>query len=417
MKRHAAIRVSTLLLWAVAGCGKSSGGSRADAATEARADTTPARDAGVDRSDAVTGDADAAADVGATAFGIFSGLTALAMDGYADKVVGFAAGHAARSSGVVNPFVPLAGEDSSRAIAVSADGTIVAGTSMTGAASVAVLWTDPPGTGQALGFARAGDTVSAAVALSDDGSTVVATSGGPLTSLFAMSAFVWKDGDTTVIPPLPGDTGIEPVVMSADGSTVAGISWPNETGRVFVWTAAAGTIEVPLTLDAPTTPAVTALSADGSVLVGSIYSKPATGVSQRVFRWTRAMGTTYLTPTGAYATAGGVTADGKLIAGTIGQALFLSTAAGFVTTPFPPLVRNVVNLILDRGGSMLLGSSGDLLFDGNQLFAWTISSKGFTPLTLPYEPSIETAIPLGIAVDGRIFVATGGETAREFIRP
>lgn len=111
--------------------------------------------------------------------------------------------------------------------------------------------------------------------------------------------------------PLPGGTRSDVMAISADGTTIVGVSDPSEGARAFRWTADAG-IEDLGVLPGTLQSVAYDVSADGSVVVGQ------SGL--RAFRWTAAEGMVDIgsLPLGEFAVADGVSADGAVIVGSSG---------------------------------------------------------------------------------------------------
>ncbi|MEZ6015013.1 MAG: hypothetical protein R3F49_07870 [Planctomycetota bacterium] len=131
--------------------------------------------------------------------------------------------------------------------------------------------------------------------------------------------------------------------VSEDGSSVVGsylVTTPSPPLPGFHWDRPSGVTLVPTLRPGDGTSAVNAVSADGSVGVGSSGSSfgstggPVPPPTHKAFRWTSATGPVFLgfLPGGQYSYANGVSADGNVIVGTSdtgGQSeAFLWTAAG-----------------------------------------------------------------------------------------
>jgi len=255
------------------------------------------------------------------------------------------------------------------AAAVSADGKIAIGGGF--------RWPTPD-TQEPLGFD--------AVAMSADGAVVAGTSQGA--TFFQGQSFRRLGGTNTPIAPLAGDDGNEVTAMSADGSTIAGHSWSiaMRQEHTFVWSAATGLTEE-LSFPGVAEADVLALSADGSVLAGeAIFGTPAfPGVQGttaiRPFRWTRATGVVYL-ETGnpqSMARFSGVSADGSTIGAAEGGKAYVWKGSGVTTAAPPQSYTFLFGSQLDPSGRTLAvsmqetfseGGTGDLAvwrFDGSSL--------------------------------------------------
>jgi len=136
-------------------------------------------------------------------------------------------------------FIPLGdlpgGLFLSRASGVSADGSVVVGSSVSASSLEAFRWT--PGEGMVgLGFLP-GFPTSGASAASANGSVVVGTSLGPSEE----EAFRWTAaGGLVGLGVLPGGEGglSSALVVSADGSLVVGVSDSSAGRQAFRWTEA-----------------------------------------------------------------------------------------------------------------------------------------------------------------------------------
>jgi probable HAF family extracellular repeat protein len=206
------------------------------------------------------------------------------------------------------------GGSESRALGVSADGSVVVGWAHNAAGRMrAFRWTAADGM-QDLGTLGGGE--SAALGVSADGSVVV---GWALNAAGQIRAFRWTEArGMEDLGTLGGDwSGARGV--SADGSVVVG--WAENAAwrwRAFRWTAAEGMRDLG-TLDGGESVA-TGVSADGSVVVGWVENAPWL---LRSFRWTAAGGMEDLNITYAHLLTNGsvlieahaISPDGRYIAG------------------------------------------------------------------------------------------------------
>jgi len=188
------------------------------------------------------------------------------------------------SAASFTPLGSLGSGTGSGAADLSADGTVVVGTS----AGQAFRWT--AGAMTSLG------ANSSAVAVSGDGSVVVGTSAG--------QAFRWTSGGGLVgLGDLPGGAFASSAAgVSANGTVVVG------TGRIdeyvgscarycggdaaFIWTSGAGMVQVfpgtAIDQGGGLGSVATAVSGDGSMLGGIIWAADAT--SRNAFRWSGSIG-------------------------------------------------------------------------------------------------------------------------------
>ena len=196
-------------------------------------------------------------------------------------------------------FLP-GGATRSESSAVSANGSVVVGSSWSLSARRAFRWTAAGGMedlGTLSGHAR-----SQAYGVSADGSTVVGTS-GLLSSIHGDRAFRWTSGSIQDLGTLAGRSRSEAFGISADGSVVVGSCSAKfvEDAGAFRWTQGGGMLGLPITF-------ATAISADGSVVGGGIYD----GIASRAYRWTEAGGPQYL----GSGSVSALSPEGQIVVGT-----------------------------------------------------------------------------------------------------
>ncbi len=278
---------------------------------------------------------------------------------------------------------------------ISADGSVVVGTTSVGA----TRW-DGAGV-QVLG-ALPGDTQSSAVAVSADGNVVVGSSGPSV----ELRAFRWTSvGGMQHLGFLPGGDTAEASAVNADGSVVVGTA---DGGRAFRWTAAGGMQDLG-TLGG-TFSAAYGVNADGSVVVGS--SSIASGETH-AFRWTQSGGMQDIGNFGGLsAVARGVSADGSVVVGTF--VLGFSPARSFVWTVSGGAQDLGFLGLLDSGaagvsadGKVVVGSFSSST-SLPQAYSWT-ETGGFKILSMDLaDPSFAH----GANADGSTVV--GGSFGRAF---
>jgi len=189
------------------------------------------------------------------------------------------------AAAALDPYVvtpqPLAGDSFAQAADVSADGRRVVGTSYGPGGTTVVLWED---LGLPAELTPGGDSAYA-IAISGDGSTVAGAR--------APGAFRWTAADGLV--PLESAAGAAaiPIVsaVSFDGSVWVGSCDERSTPIDFApvrWSDAGGP-QISY-LSTAFRGVATDVSGDGSVVVGSVYDGP----SRRPFVWTTATGFRFL---------------------------------------------------------------------------------------------------------------------------
>lgn len=256
----------------------------------------------------------------------------------------------------------LSGYATSQAIALSADGSVVAGIASTPAGRrQAFRWTAHEGA-VGLGF-MPGGTYSAAAAISADGSVILGN--GDTTSSPTASAgpFLWSAGTGVVrLQPPPNAVLCAGAGMSGDGGVVAGtcLTFNNEA---FLWRGGAA----PVSLGrfgggSNQTSSAAAVSKDGSTIVGT--------------------GHPVLTGAVVWNTGGAATVVGKL--------------ANDATANASAVTRN---------GSSVVGTS----MDGRQVaraFLWT-RTMGIGALGDELPPGVTGTYASGVSGDGATVVGWG----------
>jgi probable HAF family extracellular repeat protein len=205
----------------------------------------------------------------------------------------------------------------SYAFGTNSDGSVVVGWSEKTGGAQAYRWTAAGGM-VGLGYLPGG-TTSYGVGVSADGSVVVGTS--YTTPTGGSKAFRWTaaGGMVALDYPTGYTASAEAIAVSADGSAVVGIAFNNSGGsEAFRWTAATGTVGLGLLSGAGNSTAASAVSGDGSVVLGWTSNSVA-------FRWTAAGGmqsiADYFAAAGVnttgwtFGTANGVSSDGKTLVG------------------------------------------------------------------------------------------------------
>jgi probable HAF family extracellular repeat protein len=160
-----------------------------------------------------------------------------------------------QSTGMVS-IPSLNGATYSNSGGVSADGSVVVGTSGT----QAFRWTQSGGI-VGLGYLP-GHSTSSAEAVSDNGSVIVGTSGFE-------QAFRWtQSGGMQGLGFLPGCNGSEPYNVSPDGSIVVGTCYSSSSNPAYRWTQSTGMVSLG-NLPGMTTTHPLGLTSNGSIIVGT----------------------------------------------------------------------------------------------------------------------------------------------------
>lgn len=193
----------------------------------------------------------------------------------------------------------------SEAFAVSADGSVVVGTTETEVSGQfdAFRWDSATGI-RALGLYQ-----GQANGVSADGSVIVGHNGSP------PRAFRWTAEDgVTDLGMLPGREYAWATAVSADGSVIVGWARHPSSGldQAFRWTAETGMVSLG-SMAGTAMSAATAVSADGSVVVGYAFNSAS---SPKAFRWTATTGMQTVGTLGGNRSVGlAVSADGLVVAG------------------------------------------------------------------------------------------------------
>lgn len=250
---------------------------------------------------------------------------------------------------------------------VSADGSVVVGTSYSGG----YRWT-------AGGGMKALDGLSDAVDVSADGKSVLGHANSA-----TRTPVIWTPSDVTTLAPLWGPTEIGAAranAISADGKVVAGRAlhaipevffpayWPDPSTGIKL--SYEGKFTNGDTLD---------LSADGSVMVGEITVETPERSYLTAFRWTESEGVVPLSAGGGFSSsihASAVSEDGKVIVGTMTNDIGLTQAYRWTqetgAVPLPDLPGGGVSgsaSAVNGDGSMIVGAgSGE---SGTEAFVWT----------------------------------------------
>ncbi|MFO0897317.1 MAG: hypothetical protein U0836_07825 [Pirellulales bacterium] len=250
---------------------------------------------------------------------------------------------------------------------VSADGSVVVGTSYTGG----YRWTVGGGMTPV-------DGLSDAVDVSADGQSVLGHANSA-----ARTPVTWTPSGVTTLAPLWGPTEIGAAranAISADGKVVAGRAlhaipevffpayWPHPTTGIKL--SYEGKFTNGDALD---------LSADGSVMVGEITVETPERSYLTAFRWTESEGIVPLSAGGGFSSsihASAVSEDGKVIVGTMTNDIGLTQAYRWTqetgAVPLPDLPGGGGKLsasAVSGEGSTIVGTG--LSESGTESFIWT----------------------------------------------
>jgi probable HAF family extracellular repeat protein len=308
-----------------------------------------------------------------TALGVFGGVQSRAHDVSADGsvVVGTTASlpgpsiSVFRWSGAGSTQRPVTvGNPELQSAAVSADASTTVGTHRSANGDEAFRWT-VQGLFEGVGDLPGGTFHSEAFGVSADGRVIVGSS----QSAAGVRAFRWTEG--AGMSELGGNAVVARDV-SADGMVVVGLG----STDAFRWTAGTGSVAI-IALPGANSSGAYAASADGSVVVG--YNNFPTGLSgsrSEAFRWTQQGGTVSLqTSPWTYSVAVGVSGDGSAIVGGGNMRIpgGSDTAAAFYWSAETGMV-SVQDLLISLGvtnfDGWLLTSAEGISEDGLTLAGW-----------------------------------------------
>jgi autotransporter-associated beta strand protein/probable HAF family extracellular repeat protein len=210
----------------------------------------------------------------------------------------------------------LPGKDSSAALGVNADGSVIVGNSNllnSGTASNPFRWTSSTGMVSII------NSNSSASAVSADGAVVVGVAGSGVISTNPQG-FRWTPSTGMIglgFP--PGAIASDASGVNGDGSVVVGTGYSPGNAQAFRWTASTGAQGLGFLPGGATTSYGRAVSSDGSAVVG--YSQWPSNQTE-AFRWkasTGMVGLGYL-PGDNFSIAMAVNSDGSVVvgAGTVG---------------------------------------------------------------------------------------------------
>ena len=277
-----------------------------------------------------------------------------------------------------------------------------------------------------------GGTISIANGVSADGSVVAGYGDGLDTSVSydVFQAFRWTASNGMVgLGFLPGGQKFsEAFGVSADGTTIVGVSDSASGNQAFRWTQAEGMVGIGKLAGASFTRA-NAISADNSTVTGysTFNSDPFNAGNNHAFRWTAAEGMTDLgLLSGAdFSVANALSADGSVIVGQSGIT-FGETRA---------FIWDKANGMRELKSVLVAGNPG--LANWNLRYATGISQDGLTVVGIGVNPNgdsegyaavleVRPAQPLNISTRMRVltgdkvliggFIITGNEPKKVIIR-
>jgi len=281
-------------------------------------------------------------------------------------IMGLAVSHSAAQAASFTGLGFLPGGISSSAAGVSADGSVVVGSSD----NQAFRWTQSDGL-VGLGFLPGGNSSSAA-GVSADGSVVVGESFAPFPPVppyfvSYLQAFRWTEaGGMQSLAVGASANGV-----SADGSVVVGTYYPPKFNpQAIIWGGSLGGITYPYLSSS-----AHGVSADGSVVVGNATSV-ISSITEAA-RWTQTGGLQVLglLPGSSSSSASGVSADGAVIVGESGdQAFVWNSTQGLQGLGFLPGSSFSSASGVSADGSLIVGQSG------GEAFLWS-NIQGMQSLT------------------------------------
>ncbi|RIK71970.1 MAG: PEP-CTERM sorting domain-containing protein [Planctomycetota bacterium] len=297
----------------------------------------------------------------------------------------------------------LEGHSGSLASAVSADGSVVVGTSLLGASSGEPFrWASTTGM-QPLDTRSIGNFVGGdASAVSADGSVVVGANhngfffGGP------RPAFRWTAEGTVDLGDLPGGDAVARAEdVSADGSVIVGWSSTGVSSlytEAFRWTRESGMVGLGNLVGGEVDSFARGVSADGSVIVG--YSDASANSDDReAFRWTSAGGMVGLgdLPGGRrFSSAEDVSADGAIVVGQGESAIGPEAVLWDATHGLRRVTDRLTELGLDLSG-WTLSAAWAISADGTTIVGNGINPSGQTEAWLANITAVPEPSALGLA--------------------
>ncbi len=273
------------------------------------------------------------------------------------------------ATGVVGLGVLTAESYSTTGDDISADGSVIAGTDFASSGQ-AVRWT-AGGAWAGLGDLPGGGFESFGYGISGDGLVVVG-SGFMEYSLGGYRSFRWSAATGMVgLGDIPAEYESDyATCASADGSVIAGAMY-NYFGSALLdeayrWTEATGIVGLGDLPGGEQRSFATAMSINGSVIVGA----GTTAAGTEAFLWTQANGMVGL---GAGSFASGVSGDGRIVVGMVNSEAVIWTAL----TDMRSLKELATEFGLDLTGWQLV-SADDISQDGSTIVGSAVNPVGKT---------------------------------------
>jgi probable HAF family extracellular repeat protein len=275
------------------------------------------------------------------------------------------------SGGMTGLGLPTGLAASSVARGVSADGAIVVGWDQLGNYSHPFRWTVADGK-LPLGFLDPAHEATSPYGISADGSVIVGRgeAGG------TVEAFRWEDGAFSGLGDLPGgNVASEGMAVSADGSVVAGFGRSGSGTEAFRWTAIDGMQGLGDLPGSAFGSSAFAVSGDGQTIAG--WSNASAGTE--AFRWSAATGMVslgVLPDAQHFSIARGMSADGTII---VGESKGSANRTVFVWDPAHGM-RDLARLLVDHFEVDLTGwqlrQAMAVTPDGRTIVGWGRNPQG-----------------------------------------
>jgi probable HAF family extracellular repeat protein len=306
------------------------------------------------------------------------------------------------------------GDFDSRALAISGDGSVVVGWSMSASGLEAFRWTAGEGM-VGLGDLAGGPFHSMARGVNWDGTVIV---GRATIGTNAREAFRWtQDTGMVSIGDLPGGlTQADAIDVSDDGSVIVGTGTRSPTGGVepFRWTPATG-IQLLVLPGGAASGSARAVSADGNIVVGTVSF--ATGSGIQGYRWTESTGIELLGdvpghPQPPQSSINAISADGSTLAGLGWNSSAVWTASVGFQLIDPPDTGSQA-FAVDGGGYKVVGTTPA----GVAIWEEGIGPRLLADVLADAEVDLtgwELLLPTGISDDGLTITGVGTNPSGQY---